>query len=230
MNVGIIVAAGKSERMGPKVDKAFLSLGTKPVLAYPLIAFEKCPDIDGIVLVVRKDRIEAAYSVAHMFGCSKLIRVVAGGAKRQTSVSNGMSCLDDDVNIVSIHDGARPCLSAELISDTIKAAKRYGSGVAAAKITDTVKFVEKGYKVTRTVDRTKLWAVQTPQSFKKDLLRKAMESAAKNKQNFDDEASALEAVDGAIQLVPSSPNNLRINCPDDLDLAAAFLMRTSQLV
>ncbi len=70
MNVGIIVAAGKSERMGPKVDKAFLSLGTKPVLAYSLIAFEKCPDIDGIVLVVRKDRIEAAHGVAHMFGCS----------------------------------------------------------------------------------------------------------------------------------------------------------------
>ena len=119
MNYGVIVAAGKSERMGAKVDKAFLSLGTRPVIAYSLLAFEKCHDIDGIILVCRKDRMESARAMASMFGCSKLVRVVAGGSKRQVSVANGLAALGDDVDVVAVHDGARPCVTPELISDTI---------------------------------------------------------------------------------------------------------------
>ena len=113
MNVGIIVAGGKSERMGPKVDKAFLNLGSKPVLAYSLIAYEKCPDIDRIVLVVRKDRVEAAHGVAQMFGCSKLLRVVPGSARRQDSVANGLAALGDDTTeqafarFVALQDAVR---------------------------------------------------------------------------------------------------------------------------
>ena len=223
MNVGIVVAAGKSERMGPQVDKAFLSLGTKPVLAYSLVAFEKCRDIDSIIVVVRKDRIEAAHGVAHMFGCSKIRRIVAGGAKRQVSVSHGLACLDDDATIVSIHDGARPCITPELISETIKVAKRCGSGVAAAKITDTVKYVDKGYTVTRTVDRAKLWAVQTPQTFKRELLMEAFALVAKKRMTVTDDASAVELVTKRVRLVPSPTPNVKITTADDLAVAAALL-------
>lgn len=223
MNTGIIVAAGKSERMGPQVDKAFLTLGPKPVLAYSLVAFERCPDIDEVVLVVRKDRVEAARSMAQMFGCAKVKRVVAGGAQRQMSVSNGLAVAGEETTIVSVHDGARPCVTAQLISDTIKAAKRYGSGVAGVPITDTVKYVERGLKVTKTLDRSKLWAVQTPQSFKLDLLLKALAAVKKKGITVTDEAGAVERVSGDVHLVPAHLTNVKIATPDDLALASALL-------
>jgi len=223
MNFGVIVAAGKSERMGPKVDKAFLNLGTRPVLAYSLLAFEKCPDIDGIIVVVRRDRIEGARGMARMFGCAKVKRVVVGGSKRQISVSNGLAELSDDVKIVAVHDGARPCVMPDLISETVKAAKRYGSGVAAAKITDTVKYVEKGITVSRTVDRSKLWGVQTPQAFRSELLLKAFEVVKKRGLAVTDEASAVEKVCKSVRLVPASPSNIKVTTADDLALAGALL-------
>jgi len=223
VNYGVVVAAGKSERMGAKVDKAFLSLGTKPVLAYSLQAFERCSDIDGVILVVRKDRVAAARAMAQAFGCAKVKRVVAGGTQRQVSVENGLAQLNEDVKIVAVHDGARPCVTAELISSTIKSAKRYGSGVAAVKITDTVKQVDKGVSVTKTLDRTKLWAVQTPQTFKIELLVKAFQAVKKKGVTVTDEASAVELIRKEVRLVPAYMSNVKITSPDDLTLAAALL-------
>ncbi len=223
MNCGIIVAAGKSKRMGPSVDKAFLSLGTKPVLAYAIDAFQKCQDIDSIILVVRKDRVEAARAMAQMFGCSKLKAVVAGGAQRQTSVEYGLRQTNEDMRTITVHDGARPCVTPELISETIKVAKRYGSGVAGVKILDTVKLVERGVTVTKTLDRSKLWAVQTPQSFKRDLLLKAFEQVKKKGASVTDEASAVELVSKEVRLVPSEIRNIKITTADDLQIAAALL-------
>jgi 2-C-methyl-D-erythritol 4-phosphate cytidylyltransferase len=223
LNYGIIVAAGKSNRVGANVDKAFLSLGNKPVLAYALQAYEKCLDIDGVILVVRKDRVEGARAMAAMFGCSKVKKVVAGGSKRQTSVSIGLSNIPDEANIISVHDGARPCVTPELISDSIKAAKRYGSGVAAVKVTDTVKHVEKGMIVSKTVDRAKLWAVQTPQTFKRDLLQTAFDTIKKKDIVVTDESQAVEMVSKGVHLVQSFPANIKITTADDLVLAASLL-------
>ena len=223
MNYGVIVAAGKSERMGPSVDKAFFSLGSKPVLAYSLLAYERCPDIDGVILVVRKDRLEGARSMVRMFGYAKVKRVIAGGTKRQGSVANGLDELGDDVDVVSVHDGARPCVTPELISETIRVAKRYGSGVAGVKITDTIKVVDAGVKVSKTLDRTKLWAVQTPQTFKLALLRQAVAFVNRKRIAVTDEASAVELIHKDVHLVPSAVSNIKITTPDDLPLAAAIL-------
>lgn len=223
MNVGIIVAAGKSERVGPNVDKAFLSLGTKPVIAYSLTAFEKCPDIDSVILVVRKDRVESARAMVRMYGCSKVARVVAGGSKRQASVLIGLDLIGDEAKMVTVHDGARPCVTPELISETIKVAAKYGSGIAGVKLTDTVKYVEKGVTVKKTVDREKLWAVQTPQSFKVDLLRKAFDMLKKKGVTVTDEAQAVELVSDSVRLVPSKFSNVKITTADDLVLASAIL-------
>ena len=223
MNTGIVVAAGKSLRMGPKVDKAFLTLGQKPVLAYSLVAFERCPDIDEVVLVVRKDRVEAARSMAQIFGCAKVKRFVAGGAQRQVSVNHGLAAVNEDTTIVSVHDGARPCIKPQLISETVKAAKRYGSGVACMPITDTVKYVERGLKVKKTLDRSKLWAVQTPQTFKLELLLKAFATVKRKGLTVTDEASAVELVSKDVNLVPAILSNVKITTPDDLALAAALL-------
>ena len=223
MIYGVIVAAGKSERMGPDVDKAFLSLGTRPVLAYSVLAFEHCPMIDGVVLVVRKDRVDSARGMAQMYGCSKVRAVVAGGATRQASVMNGLVELGDDVKIVAVHDGARPCVTPALIEETIKSAKKSGSGVAAVKVTDTIKEVERGTLVSRTVDRGKLWAVQTPQTFRTDWLRRAYAHTEKKKLLVTDDASAVEMIGEPVHLVPSSALNIKVTTPLDLSLAAMIL-------
>jgi len=223
MIYGIIVAAGKSERMGADIDKVFLSLGTRPVLAYSLLAFEQCALIDGVILVVRKDRVDSARGLAQMFGCAKVRAVVAGGASRQVSVMNGLAELGDDVKIVAVHDGARPCVTPLLIEETIKSAKRCGSGVAAVKVTDTIKEVDRGTLVTRTVDRSKLWAVQTPQTFKVDILRKAYAQAGKKRISITDEASAVEALGEPVHLVPASALNIKLTTPQDLSLAAVII-------
>jgi 2-C-methyl-D-erythritol 4-phosphate cytidylyltransferase len=223
MNYGVIVAAGKSERMGAKVDKAFVSLGPKPVLAYSLIVFERCLDIDGVCVVVRKDRVEAARAMANMYGCQKVKRVVAGGAMRQDSVQNGLDALPDEVSIVAVHDGARPCVTEELISATIKSAKKYGSGVAAVPIADTVKEVEKGVTVSRTLDRSKLWAVQTPQTFRLDLLKQAFDAVRKKQLVVTDESSAVELISDDVRLVPAAVTNIKIATPDDLALVTALV-------
>lgn len=223
MIFGIIVAAGKSERMGSDVDKAFLSLGTRPVLAYSLLAFEQCPMIDGVILVVRKDRLDSARGLAQIFGCDKVRKIVAGGTSRQASVMIGLGELGDDVRTVAVHDGARPCVTPDLISETIKSAKRHGSGVAAVKITDTVKEVDHGMVVARTVDRSKLWAVQTPQTFKVELLAQAYDNVKKKKLAITDEASAVESLGEAVHLVPASLSNIKITTPEDLTLASMIL-------
>jgi 2-C-methyl-D-erythritol 4-phosphate cytidylyltransferase len=223
MNIGIVVAGGKSERMGQNIDKAFLSLGTKPVLIYSLLAFEKCHDVEEVVLVVRKERIEAARYAAQMFGCNKVKNIVAGGSKRQDSVMAGLEMIEDECEIITVHDGARPCVTPELISETIKSAKAYGSGVAAVKITDTVKVVEKNMVISETIDRTKLWRVQTPQSFKRELIVKAFDFIKKKKMLVTDESSAVELVSKDVRIVATTPSNIKITTPDDLVLAAALM-------
>ncbi len=223
MNFGVVVAAGKSERMGAGIDKAFLNLGTKPVLAFSLLAFENCPDIEGVILVVRKDRMDAARGLVQIFGCSKVQRIVAGGATRQESVINGLAELPEGVAQVAVHDGARPCVRPELISETLKSAKRYGSGVAAIKITDTLKEVQHGFVVSKTVDRQKLWAVQTPQSFKTALLQEAFRALKAGKLQVTDEASAVELLGQPVHLVPSYRANLKITTTEDLVVAEALL-------
>jgi 2-C-methyl-D-erythritol 4-phosphate cytidylyltransferase len=173
--------------------------------------------------VVRKDRMDSARGLAQIFGCDKVRKIIAGGLSRQLSVMNGLAELGDDVRTVVVHDGARPCVTSDLICETIKSAKRHGSGVAAVKITDTIKEVDRGMVVARTVDRKKLWAVQTPQSFKVELLTRAYGNVEKKKLAITDEASAVEALGEPVHLVPAPLANIKITTPEDLALAAMIL-------
>ncbi|MFO7937579.1 MAG: 2-C-methyl-D-erythritol 4-phosphate cytidylyltransferase [Kiritimatiellia bacterium] len=223
MNSAIIVAAGRGQRMGTSTDKAFLSLGPKPVVAWSMLAFEECPDIDRIILVVRRDQVTAAKTVSQMFGVSKLQTVVAGGGSRQDSVLNGMKELDPDTRYVCIHDGARPCVKPELIQSTLRCARRHGSGIAASRMRDTVKYVERGTTVDHTVDRTKLWAVQTPQTFNVGLLNRAYTEVKNKKASVTDDASAVELLGETVRLVEWSRPNIKITTADDLPLAVAAL-------
>ena len=209
--------------MNGGADIAFLSPGDSPLFSYSLDAFEKCPEIDGIVLVVNKEKVETVANMVRLFGCSKLKKIVGGTAQRTSSLLAALKVLDVDVSIVSIHDVSRPCVTAELISETVKAAKRYGSGVAAVKVEDAIKEVEKGQKVSRTMERGKLWASQTPQTFKRETLEKALESSIVKKKQHDDDAQMLSVIKKEVHLVPSSSRNMKVRNVDDLVLASALL-------
>lgn len=221
MTTAIILAAGKSERMGDGVDKAFLSLVNKPVVAWSLMAFEKCAEIDRIVLVVRKDQLLASKAVVKMFGISKIDKIVAGGSRRQESVEAGLAVCDIDTRYVVIHDGARPLVTPEVISETVKAVKRTPGVAVGRPMTDTVKICEKGTTVSSTVPREKLWAVQTPQAFQMKELRAAYKALGKDE--ITDECMALEKNGVAVKIVTNLKPNFKITVPDDLQLAAMLL-------
>lgn len=223
MTNAIIVAAGKSERMGTGTDKAFLSLGNRPVVAWSLIAFEKCPDIDRIILVVRKEQQLAAKAVAKMFGISKLVAVVPGGNKRQESVQAGLSVCDVDTRFVVVHDGARPCVTPEVISEVVKLAKRVGAATVGRRMTDTVKRVEKGTLVSATEEREKLWAVQTPQAFNFRVLQNAYKSLGKN--DVTDDCQAVELSGEAVRIYENREPNFKITTVEDLQIASALLVK-----
>ena len=217
------MASGKASASAQQVDHAFLSLGTRPVLAYSLQAFEKCPDIDVVVVVARKDRIEATYAVANMFGCSKVSKVVGGGTQRMASLAAGLEELNEDIRIVVTHDATRPCVTPEQISLTIKSAKRYGTGITASRAGDAVKQVEKGQVVKKTLDRNKLWITNSPQSFKIEVLRKGLSTAKSKGVAIGDDSEVAELVSNDVRLVPGSMPNIRIETADDLSLAGALL-------
>jgi len=223
MNTAIIVAAGKSERMGTGIDKAFLSLGSKPMVAWSLLAFEACADIDQIILVVRKEQVLPAKSVGQMFGISKLRAILPGGGKRQDSVMSGMAHMDAETRLVVVHDGARPCVTPDLISEVLRYAKRNGCGIAASRIWDTVKYVERGTTVDHTLDRSKLWAVQTPQAFNADLLKRAYAAVTEQKATVTDEAGAVELLGEPVRLVEWTRPNIKITTVEDMPLAAVAM-------
>lgn len=222
MTSAIIVAAGKSERMGAGTDKAFLSLVNKPVVAWSLLAFERCPEIDRIVLVVRKEQQIAAKAVVRMFGISKLQAIVAGGSRRQDSVRAGLAACDADTRFVVVHDGARPCITADVIGEVVKAAKRAPAVTVGRRVIDTIKRVEKGTTVSATEDRSRLWSVQTPQAFQVKVLRDAYKALAP-KQEVSDDCQAVELAGQPVKIVENRRPNFKITTVEDLQLASAFL-------
>ena len=222
MTTAIILAAGKSSRMGTNVDKSFLSLIDKPVLAWSLIAFERCADIDRIVLVVRKDKLLASKEVVKRYGISKIQSIVQGGAKRQESVQAGLKACDVDTRTVIIHDAARPCVTSELIGMVAAAVKQTPAVTVGRPMVDTVKHCAKGIVVTETVDRGKLWTVQTPQAFQLKTLRDAY-AALKSGVEVTDDCQAVELAGGSVKIVECARPNFKITTAEDLQLVSSLL-------
>ena len=222
MTTAIILAAGKSSRMGSGVDKAFLSLGNKPVVAWSLIAFERCPEIDRIVLVVRKEQLVASKAVIRMFGISKLQTVVAGGSRRQESVQAGLAVCDIDTRYVVIHDAARPCVTSELVSEIVGAVRRNPAVTVGRPVVDTVKSCAKGTVVTETVSREKLWCVQTPQAFQLGTLRDAY-AKLPAKSEVTDDCQAVELAGGTVKILENLKPNFKITTAEDMLLVSALL-------
>jgi 2-C-methyl-D-erythritol 4-phosphate cytidylyltransferase len=212
----IIVAAGKGTRMGPDRDKLFLEVAGRPVVAHTWKRFAQSKDIDEIVLVVRDGMQDAFQELAERFALSKPFRLVAGGAERQDSVWNGLLALKPESEIVVIQDAARPCTSGEIISATIAAARKTGAAVAAQPVTDTIKESTDGQLIQRNLDRGKLWAVQTPQTFRTEIIRRALLLVRERKLQVTDDTAACELIGQPVRLVPGGAPNPKVTVPADL--------------
>ncbi len=224
MTTAIILAGGKSTRMGEGVDKAFLSLCDKPVVAWSLLAFERTSEVDQIVLVVRKEQLLASKAVVRMFGISKVAQIVSGGARRQESVQAGLAACDADTRTVVIHDAARPCVTSEMIAEVVKAVKRGGAATIGRPVVDTLKRCAKGTTVTETVSREHLWSVQTPQAFDVRTLRDAY-AKLPPKTEVTDDCQAVEMAGGSVKIVESFKPNVKVTVPEDFHLVGLLMRR-----
>jgi len=223
MNSAIIVAAGKGTRMGARMDKLFLEVAGRPVVAHTWRRFNDAKCIDEIVLVVRAGLQPTFQELAEQFKFTKPFRLVAGGVERQDSVWNGLAALSPQTEIVAIQDAARPCTSEPLIAATIAAARETGAAVAAQPVTDTIKETNDGQTISRTVDRSKLWAVQTPQTFRVEVIRRALSEVRQRGLRVTDDTAACELIGQSVQLVASATANPKVTVPGDLPVIEALL-------
>lgn len=225
MNSAIIVAAGRGTRMGPSIDKLFLEVAGQPVIAHTWAAFEAAPAIDDIILVVRAGLEDAFREIGRRLGASKPFRFATGGVERQDSVSNGLEVLNQEAEVVAIHDGARPCPSQDLLAATLQAARDFGAAVAAQRVTDTIKESADGLTISRTVDRSRLWSVQTPQAFRVAVIRRAIAAAAGQGLKLTDDTAACELIQQPVRLVESRHPNPKVTVPADLPFIESLLRR-----
>lgn len=218
----ILVAGGNGSRMGGTVPKQFLELAGKPILLHTVEKFLAHSSEIRLVLVLPEadfGRWEAL--AAQLPETHHPIAVVAGGATRFQSVRNGLRTIQDD-GLVAVHDAVRPLVSVGVIRRTFDAAAEFGSGVAAVPAKDSVRQIGPNGE-NRALDRATLRLIQTPQTFRISLLKKAFEHP--ESPLFTDDASVAEAAGFAIHLVEGSYENLKITTPEDLVVAEALLQR-----
>ncbi len=226
MLIAIIVAGGNSRRMG--FDKLLATLNGRPVVAHSIAAFEEAKSVTDIILVGRAERLSEYEKIVASEGLGKVSVVIPGGARRQDSVRCGLEQLKGAAEFVAVHDAARPLVSPELIEEIFQLARRYGGAASAAPVIDTLKRVDRDHLVTGGVERTSLFAVQTPQIFRRDLLESAYRAVFEEGIEVTDEISAIERVGGQVALLPNESPNFKITYPADLPLAE-FLLRQRAL-
>lgn len=213
----VIVAAGRSERMGG-VDKLFAPLAGRPLLSHTLLAFEDAPYIDRVAVVASERNLAAVRELVAESRFARVQAVVPGGARRQDSVRAGLEALAG-VELVVVHDGARPLVAAELVTRVVEAARASGAAICAIPARDTVKEVDQG-EVMRTLDRGRLWLAQTPQAFRFDLL---LEAHRAFEGEATDDAAMVEALGHTVRVVEGDPHNVKVTTPEDLRLLESLI-------
>ncbi len=218
----IIPAAGSGRRMGR--PKQWLPLAARPLLYWTLAAFEACPEVTEVVLVVPEEDVERARrEIVLRYRLAKVRRVVAGGAERQDSVLAGFRALTSRPDIVMVHDGARPLISREVLERAIAATIECGATCTAVPARDTLKRVNAAGEIEATLPREAVWQAQTPQSFRYELLEEAFEVAAREGAAATDEAGLVERLGHRVRVVMGSRRNFKVTTPEDLELAERLL-------
>lgn len=213
----IILAAGQGKRMEYEKNKIFIRI-KKPIIIHTISAFEKNENIDEIFLVINKNEVEDMKKLVSNHDLNKVKKFIVGGETRQKSSYNGVKEAIDS-NIVMVHDGARPFIRQNIIDKIIKQTNKFDACVVATPVKDTIKISKTDNFVEKTLDRSTLWAVQTPQSFKLEIIKKAHENALKTDFESTDETSLVEKIGIDVKLVKGDYDNIKITTPDDLFLA-----------
>ncbi|MFH0809586.1 MAG: 2-C-methyl-D-erythritol 4-phosphate cytidylyltransferase [Pseudomonadota bacterium] len=219
----IIAAAGFGKRMGR--PKQWLPLAGRPLLSWTLAAFERCPRVTLVVLVVPGEDLDRARTeVVEPGGFSKVRYIVAGGGERQDSVGNGLRALAAErPDIVMVHDGARPLVDNDVLERAVAAALEHGAALTAVPARDTLKRVGEGGVVLGTLNRDEVWQAQTPQTFRYGLLEEAFALAAREGVRVTDEAGLVERLGRRVRVVMGSTRNFKVTTPEDMDLAEKLL-------
>ena len=216
----VVVAAGSSTRMG--MDKLMLTLDETPVIVYTLRAVQAAPSVGEIILVTREDLIVPMSQLCQDYAISKVTKVVRGGASRTQSVRLGTLEVSGDAQVIAIHDGARPFVSAEVIERAVAQAMETGAAAPAVPVKDTIKVAHDGV-VESTPDRACLFAVQTPQVFESSLIKAALQKALDDGLELTDDCAAVERLGMKVALTRGDERNIKLTTPEDLAVAQAIL-------
>lgn len=220
--VALVAAGGIGSRFGGSRNKQFVNLGGKPVIMWSLETLQECELIDEIIPVVHEHELDSTQSLLGNSALSKVLQIVPGGKERQDSVYNGLIAAGGTTDIIVIHDGARPLISSQIVSQAILGLEGYDGAIVAVPMKDTIKEARHNhfpYEVMCTHDRSLLWSVQTPQVFPYDTLLSSLRKAKKEGFSGTDDASYIEHYGGNIQIISGSYKNIKITTPEDLVIA-----------
>lgn len=218
MVTAIILAGGRGKRMGQKISKQYILVNGKPVLYYTIKRFLECENIDNIVLVLPSDEISYCKKEVLDKYSLKVDKIVEGGKERQDSVYNALNSLEN-TDIVLIHDGARPFVSKEIITKGISKALKYGAAAPGVMPKDTIKIKDECSLSRETLNRNELVAVQTPQVFKYELIKKCHEKVREQNKIVTDDTMVVEAYGHKVFLYDGEYTNIKITTPEDLVIA-----------
>lgn len=217
----IIVAAGSSSRMNG-VNKQLFDLCGTPVIGYSLLAFEACESVGEIIVIAREEDFSAIREIAKTLEITKFKEVLAGGSTRQESVFGGLKAVSKEMKMLAVHDGARPLITAPLIEKTIADARVFGGATVGAPVKDTIKIVSDGL-IVDTPDRRTLFAVGTPQVFKKALYFEGVDFAIEHELDFTDDCQLAQAIGVKVAITLGDYRNIKLTTKEDIAFAKAIL-------
>ena len=223
MNGVVIVAAGTGSRMNMGINKQFIKLEGKEIIAYTIEKFYNNSNIEDIVVVVKEDESDFLKKEILDKYNFKNVKIAYGGKERQDSVYNGLKLLDEKCDVVLIHDGARPFVSDKIIDKSIEEAKEHKAIVVGVPVKDTIKVIDNDKNIVDTPNRSVLWAVQTPQTFDYNILIDAYKDAFKNKFYGTDDAMLVERIGYKVKMLEGSYNNIKITTQEDLNIGSQIL-------
>ncbi|HZR05101.1 MAG TPA: 2-C-methyl-D-erythritol 4-phosphate cytidylyltransferase [Candidatus Udaeobacter sp.] len=228
MLTAIIVAAGDSRRMG--FDKLFATIAGRPVIGHSIRAFECADCVGQIIVVARKDRLDEIKAIVREENFKKIRSIIPGGKHRQDSVCAGLDHVEPAAKYVAVHDAARPLITAEQIERVFEQCRIYTAASLAEPVSDTLKYADTEFFVKSGVDRHRLYAMQTPQVFERQLIEDAYRAVYAENASVTDEVSAVQRLGRRIILVPNQDVNFKITYPRDLALAEFVLTQRIQTV
>lgn len=223
--VAIVPAAGAGQRFGGRISKPFAPLGETPLLAHVLRVLQASSAIRWIVLAVRADDESRVADLVKRHRITKALTPCRGGRSRAESVARAFAAVPRAARWVLVHDGARPCVSRQLIEQAVRSGRRFGAVACGLPASLTVKAVDDHGAVRLTLDRDQLWFVQTPQVFRRDWFAQALEHANHGLEQFPDDAAIVESAGFAVRMIPGDPLNIKVTTREDLMLAEAILSR-----